>query len=231
MPRSKPPPSRRERTPDQSRSAARQRLDLFAVEWFVEKQPQFAALGIGPINYVGLREAAELVLEDVQEQLLMLQPTTGGAPLERDVARHLARDRFRAVTALLQFMTSKQAKQEQLRIAEGAPVLAICTGDVCRIGHWKPKTLKTPFVDGDLQFAAKGCHRIFPDATGMVGDMWPAFCAECNNSRRQPVRDQRRALARRINHAVRTPTIYDRYATRKEIKADLRRFSEANPER
>jgi hypothetical protein len=105
----------------------------------------------------------------------------------------------------------KRAKQVQLRVTSDAP-LAICMGDSYRVLRRALATVTavtTPYVEGDVKFTVKGCFRIFEDATTMVGDMWPAFCADCNNRVRQPKRDQRRAIARRITTLARTPNVYE----------------------
>jgi hypothetical protein len=195
-----------QRNPDHIRSDAQRRLTRFGVEWFGDQFPSIgAALGIGPMDRAGLREAAEIVLAEVQASLLALPRDE---PLDALTANRLRQDRYHALLALIEVMPSLQgAKRVQLEATGGAP-LAICSGGVCPIRGRSEGTVKSPFVAEPVKFAVKGCNRIFPDATTMAGKMWPNFCPDCNNVRRKPVRDQERALKRRIHTVLRHPTVY-----------------------
>jgi hypothetical protein len=191
-------------TPDRIRTDAQRRLTRFGVEWFGDQVPDIgAALGIAPLERAGLREAAEEVLVDVQVSLVALR---GGEPLDARTANRLRNDRYHALLALIEVMPSqKHAKQLQLELTRGEP-LAICSGDVCRIGTRHEQTVRTPFVARPVRFTVQGCNRIFLDAVTTVGEMWPNFCPDC--ARRKPVRDQKRALRRKIHTIARHPTIY-----------------------
>jgi hypothetical protein len=157
-------------TPDQSRQA-QERLDRFALEWLVDQFPDRPFPGVGPLDRKGLREAAELVLGDAQTALASLAADLDEAPLEPRLASSLSRSRYWVLLALLEVLPSqKHAKQEQLRITGGAP-LALCTGDACRIGSRRKRTLHTPYVAGEVRFSVYGCNRIFP-----TRPRWSARC-------------------------------------------------------
>ena len=200
-------------TPDQTRrSEARELLRRYWIALFVQEQRDhfgYFERFVGAPDSRGVPEAAREVLADVQAELAQFHRRSPSEPLEWAVARRLARDRFHAVTALLDLMISKEAKQVQLEITGGLP-LAICMGEWLRIGKRRePKMVRIVNVEDELRFTPKGCLRIFDDATNTVGEMWPGYCSDCNNTRRQPVRDQRRALARRIHAAMRSPSVYE----------------------
>lgn len=134
------------------------------------------------------------MLSALQRDLLVLE-----SPVELRLAKQLARDRFRAITALIyDLRDNKAAKETLLRITEGDP-LAICMGDVCRIGGI-PSQQRVSTMLGEVSFCVKGCRAIFPDVVRTSGGkMWPGLCPACGNPHKKPQRDQRRALTKRLN--------------------------------
>jgi hypothetical protein len=193
-------------TTDQARSDAQKRLERFGTEWFLYEHPELEELRAATAGVVqpkpgpdGLDEAAEEVLRGVQEELLTLE-----SPLEHRLARELTRDRFWAITALIHLHGDKAAKELLLRITDGAP-LAICMGDVCRIGAIRSKrgvrakrgrTVMT--MAGEVSYVVKGCRAVFVDTARTTGgDMWPGLCRECDKAK--PQRKQDRAMVRRLN--------------------------------
>ena len=177
-------------TRDQTRLAARERLDRFATEWFVHEHPDFRNPYIGTLDGGnGLRQAAEVALAGVQRDLL-----AQATPLEPPHARELIRERFRAITALIYLDGPKGAKETLLRVTDGEP-LTICMGDVCRVrtGAREPVATRA----GNLPFSVKGCRAIFDEDRRTSGEMWAGLCPDCR--RGKPRRDQGRALNRRVN--------------------------------
>src|SRR4051794_37590660 len=95
-------------TPDQSRQAADERLDRFALEWLVDQFPERPFPGVGRLDRDGLKEAAELVLAEVQRELASLSADLDRAPLEPRLASTLARSRYWALLALLETLPSQK---------------------------------------------------------------------------------------------------------------------------
>ena len=119
-------------------------------------------------NYVGildrgdgLREAAEEALVGIQRHLLERVEQVGfELPLEWAVAKSLIRERFWAITALIDLDGHKRAKEALLMLTDGDP-LTICMGDVCRIRHGERAGVQTEA--GYLRFAVKGCRVILQE--------------------------------------------------------------------
>lgn len=156
---------------------------------------------VGYAEKDGLQEAAEDVLRWVQEQLLALE-----SPVEYQLARSLARDRYQAITALISLDGQSAAKRTVLRIAKGA-TLTLCMGDAYRVGgireHWK-KAVETDA--GTLSFSVRGCGAKIPDQARTSSDMWPGLCEDC----RKAFRAQGRALKKRVRprNLGRAATVY-----------------------
>lgn len=171
-----------------------ERLQRFATEFFVDAHPAFRSLiERDGVDVEGLEHAAEEALSTHHRSLLQLE-----SPVELQLAKKLARDRFQAITALIYKHSDKYAKETQLRITEGAP-LTICMGDVCRIGGVGTRPTVSTML-GDVSFSVKGCRAIFPDVVRTDGGkMWPGLCPRCRSAHQKPRRTQSRALKRRLN--------------------------------
>jgi hypothetical protein len=130
--------------------------------------------------------ACEAVLSAVHDELVARAPgpLDAAAAFEFDNARRYARD------ALRQRLSGREARELELRIADGAP-LAIC------IGSRKPRAVATKSA-GTVHVPATGCYAVFPGSIRATGGRMAVWCPAHKSSKARP----QRAIERRHRRLV-----------------------------
>ncbi len=99
------------------------------------------------------------------------------------------RSRLEALIRLGAPRGNEYAKAVQAKVViPGTRPLTVCVGS-----NYESR------VEG-FRFRPQGCLAIFGDAAFGTGNMWPTWCDDCHtkNGRRNPRRDQARALKRQV---------------------------------